>query len=182
MTQWANVLVLSDHGMSATSRDRSIVLDDYISPGDVDVIDLSPTVGLNPKPGKDQVVYAGLQRAPHLHVYRKADSPERWRYRDHPRIPAIVGVVDEGWQLLSRTAVEAIDAGKRPRVTGEHGYDPRDASMRAVFVAAGPAFREGATVPAFENVSLYNVFARVLGVTPAKNDGDPAVVDRLLKR
>jgi hypothetical protein len=36
-------------------------------------------------------------------------------------------------------------------------------------------------VKPFENVSLYNVFARILGVTPAKNDGDPRVVGRVLK-
>ena len=182
MTQRVNVVVLSDHGMSATARERTIVLEDYVSPDEVDAIDLSPTIGLNPKPGREEVVYAGLQRAPHLHVYRKRDSPERWHYRDHPRIPAIVGVVDEGWQLLRRSAVEALDAGRRPPIMGEHGYDPQDPSMRAMFVAAGPAFRAGAVVPPFENVSLYNVFARVLGVTPAMNDGDRAVVDRLLRR
>jgi hypothetical protein len=53
--------------------------------------------------------------------------------------------------------------------------------MRAVFVAAGPAFREGVVVPPFENVSIYNVLARVLQLTPARNDGDPKVVQRLLK-
>lgn len=177
-----NVVVLSDHGMSTTSRERTIVLDDYISPDDVEVVDLSPTIGLNPKAGKEDAVYAGLQRAPHVRVYRKRDSPERWHFRNHARIPAIVGVVDEGWQLLRRSAVEAIDAGKRLRVTGEHGHDPQDPSMRALFVGAGPAFREGVVVPPFENVSLYNVFARILGVTPAPNDGDRAVVDRLLVR
>ena len=181
LTRYVNVVVLSDHGMTATSRERTIVLEDYVSPDDVEAIDLSPTIGLNPKPGKEEAVYTALRRAPHLRVYRSRETPERWHFRDHPRIPAIVGVVDDGWPLLRRSAVDAIDAGRRPRVMGEHGYDPQDPSMRALFVAAGPAFRVGAVVPPFENVSLYNVFARVLGVTPAKNDGDPAVVDHLLK-
>ena len=46
---------------------------------------------------------------------------------------------------------------------------------------SGPAFRRGVTVPAFENVSVYNVLARALGVTPAPNDGDPGVVTRVVR-
>jgi hypothetical protein len=54
-------------------------------------------------------------------------------------------------------------------------------SMRAVFIAAGPAFKRGATVGPFENVSIYNVLAKILGVTPPPNDGDPSVVGALLR-
>ena len=53
--------------------------------------------------------------------------------------------------------------------------------MRGVFVAAGPAFRQGATVPAFENIHIYNALARVLRVTPAPNDGGPDVAESLLR-
>ena len=177
-----NVVVVSDHGMAATSRDRVVVLDDYISLDDVRVIDLNPTLGLYPKPGKDEAVYRALRKAhPRLKVYRRGETPTHWHYRDHPRIPPIVGVVDDGWQILRRRTVDAIDAGTLPRESGQHGYDPRVRSMRALFVAAGPAFREGVVVKPFESVSLYNMFARILGVTPARNDGDPRVVDRVLR-
>jgi hypothetical protein len=47
--------------------------------------------------------------------------------------------------------------------------------MRGIFVAAGPAFKKGVTVPPFENVHLYDALAAVLGVTPAPNDGDSSV-------
>jgi len=50
-----------------------------------------------------------------------------------------------------------------------------------VFAAAGPAFKQGATVPAFENVHIYNTLARVLGVTPAPNDGGADVATSLLR-
>ncbi len=182
LTNVVSVVAVSDHGMAPTSRDRVVVLDDYISLDDVTVIDLNPTLGLNPKPGKEEAVYRALRKAhPHLKVYRKRDTPKHWRYRDHPRIPAIVGVVDDGWQVLRRSAVAAMDAGRIPKESGQHGYDPKARSMRALFVAAGPAFREGVVVKPFENVSLYNVFAKILGVTPAKNDGDPKVVGKVLR-
>jgi len=65
---------------------------------------------------------------------------------------------------------------------GQHGYDPRVRSMHGIFVAAGPAFRQGVTVPAFENVHVYDILANILGVTPAKNDGSERVARRVLKK
>jgi hypothetical protein len=50
-----------------------------------------------------------------------------------------------------------------------------------MFVAAGPAFRNGVTVPPFENVHIYNVLAQVLRVTPSPNDGGAEVARQLLR-
>jgi predicted AlkP superfamily pyrophosphatase or phosphodiesterase len=66
---------------------------------------------------------------------------------------------------------------------GSHGYDPALPSMRASFIARGPAFRQGVEIPAFDNVDVYLLLARLLGITPAPNDGDitpllPALRDR----
>ena len=178
-----NVVITSDHGLSETNVDRVVVLDDYINLDDVDVIDINPTLGLLPKPGREDAVYEALANAhQRLRVYRRQETPPHWHYRDHSRIPPIVGVVDEGWQVLRRATV-ADRIGRRlfgPR--GEHGYDRRDAlSMRGIFVAGGPAFKRGVSVPPFENVSVYNVLTSVLGVSPAPNDGDPSVVRSLLR-
>ena len=57
---------------------------------------------------------------------------------------------------------------------GSHGYDNTLPSMRAVFVAAGPSFRRGATLPAFDNVDVYPLLATLLGLAPARNDGTAA--------
>jgi predicted AlkP superfamily pyrophosphatase or phosphodiesterase len=177
-----NLVVVSDHGMASVDRSRIVVLDDYVSLDDVEVVDINPTLGLFPRPEKEDAVYRALSKAhPRLSVYRKAQAPERWRYRDHPRIPPIVGVVDEGWQIALRSAVADVVAGRVRPLGGQHGYDPMLMSMRGLFVAAGPAFKRGATVPAFENVHIYNALARILRLTPAKNDGDPAVARSLLR-
>jgi hypothetical protein len=45
--------------------------------------------------------------------------------------------------------------------------------MRAVFIARGPAFRQGATLAPFDNVDVYPLLARLLGIPAAPNDGDP---------
>jgi predicted AlkP superfamily pyrophosphatase or phosphodiesterase len=178
-----NIVIVSDHGMAETSTDRVVVLDDYISPDDVEIIEINPTLGLFPKPGRNEAVYKALVNAhPRLKIYRKAETPEHWHYRDHPRIPPIVGVVDEGWQVLPRATLNQRLSRGQTDPRGEHGYDPRDAiSMRGIFVAAGPAFKSGVVLPAFENVHIYGALAGVLGLTPAKNDGDPARARAMLK-
>ena len=62
-----NVVVVSDHGMAALDDARVIVADDFISPDDVFISDINPTLGLFPKPGKDEEVLpprVGRERAP----------------------------------------------------------------------------------------------------------------------
>ena len=177
-----NIVVVSDHGMAAVNDQRVIVADDYVSPADATISDINPTLGLFPEAGREDALYQALVHAnSHLTVYRQGDTPERWHYRDHPRVPPIIGVADEGWQVLRRTTVNDIAAGRITGQRGTHGYDPQLTSMRGVFVAAGPAFTQGVTVAPFENVSIYNVLAKVLGLTPAPNDGDPSVARQLLE-
>ena len=178
-----NVVIISDHGMAEANVDRVVVLDDYLSLDDVDVIDLNPTLGLFPPSDREDAVYQALAGAhPRLRVFRKAETPANWHYRDHPRIPPIVGVADEGWQVVRRAALAA-QLARAPRgPTGVHGYDPSNAmSMRGIFVASGPAFKSGVTVPPFENIHIYGALAKVLGLTPARNDGDPRVAESLLR-
>jgi len=84
--------------------------------------------------------------------------------------------IDERQALLSMEKVATDPTG------GEHGYDSRAApSMGALFVAAGPAFQRGVTVPAFENVHVYEMLVRILGVPAAPNDGNPAIAATLLR-
>ncbi len=177
-----NIVVVSDHGMAAVDRTRVVVADDYLSADDVTISDINPTLGVFPKPGKDAEAYQRLKGAnPHLTIFRREETPARWHYRDHPRVPPIIGVADEGWQVLRRATVNDIAAGKITGQRGTHGYDPQLMSMRAIFIAAGPAFKRGVTVSPFENVSIYDALATILGVTPAPNDGDPSVARKLLR-
>jgi predicted AlkP superfamily pyrophosphatase or phosphodiesterase len=177
-----NLVVTSDHGMAETSRQRVVFIDDYVTAADGELVDLNPMVMMWPRPGREESAYRKLAAAhPRLTVYRKAETPERWHYRDHERVPPIVGVADEGWSVMRRASV--IDAFARSirRVGGNHGYDPEVQSMQGVFVAAGPAFKVRAVVPAFENVHVYNLLCLVLGIEPAPNDGDRAVALSLLR-
>ena len=65
---------------------------------------------------------------------------------------------------------------------GSHGYDPSLPSMQATFIAHGPAFRRGTRLPAFDNVDVYPLLMRLLGLTPAPNDGSTHSVEAALTR
>lgn len=43
--------------------------------------------------------------------------------------------------------------------------------MRAIFLAKGPAFRSHVRLPAFDNVDVYPLLARLVGVRPEPNEG-----------
>jgi hypothetical protein len=52
--------------------------------------------------------------------------------------------------------------------------------MQAIFLARGPTFKKGVTVPPFQNIHLYVLLAHLLGVTPAPNDGSLDSVESVL--
>lgn len=172
-----NVIVVSDHGMSPTSPERLIALDDYISLDDVNVVDWSPVGAVSPKAGKLDTVFAALRDAhPHLHVYRKGEVPARYRFGTHPRVTDLVLIADDGWTITTRDRFASFRAG------GTHGYDQTLPSMRALFLAAGPSFRRGVVVAPFSNIHVYALMADILGIVPAPNDGTLDSVRVMLRR
>lgn len=174
-----NYVLLSDHGMAGLSRRRTIVLDDYVDVSTVDFVDVTPVVGANPRTGSVESLYRALKdKHPSLHVFRREDLPEPYRLRDHPRLPAIIGIADDGWNVTTRAT---LDREKNQVPGGTHGYDPQSRSMHGLFIANGPQFRNGVVVPAFENVHVYELLCRVLGLRPALNDGDPKITASFLK-
>ena len=177
-----NYVIVSDHGMSALSPDRVIVLDDYIDVSTADVVDWSPLLGLTPKDGNVEKMYVALKdKHPALAIYRSSEIPPEYGLAGHPRLPAIVGIAKDGWTIASKRDVSRWEEPNRHSPGGTHGYDARELSMRGLFIASGPRIRSGVRVRAFENIHVYDFMCAVLGLQPAKNDGDPAVTRDMLR-
>ena len=173
-----NVIVVSDHGMAATSKQRVIFIDDYVDLEMANVVDWNPVLALWPIASQVDAVYAALAGAhPHLNVYRKDEIPEHLQYREHRRIAPILGIADEGWSVTDRAFFER-DPDRFDR--GNHGYDHELVSMGALFIASGPAFRSGVTVPPFQNIHIYSLICHILAVEPAPNSGNLDDVRALL--
>ena len=174
-----NVVVVSDHGMAATSRDRVVLLDDLMDLAAVEIMDWSPVAQIWPRPGVDpDTLAARLDADPHLRAWTRATLPSRWGLNQSPRTPPVLAVADEGWTITTRASLERDKGTFRG---GSHGYDESVITMRGVFVAAGPGFRSGVTAPAFRNVHVYPMLAELLGVTPAPNEGSVDSVRAMLR-
>jgi predicted AlkP superfamily pyrophosphatase or phosphodiesterase len=162
-----NLVVVSDHGMANISPDRIIYLDDLIDAKSVVLTTFGAEGGVNPLPGhEDEVATALLAPHPHMQCWRRGDIPARLHYGRNPRVPAILCLGEVGWTVATRAAV-----AQYPKLYGNHGYDPAEPTMAALFLAHGPAFKPGVTLPAFDNVDVYPMLARLLGVRPEPNDG-----------
>ena len=169
-------VVVSDHGMAQLSPQRMILLDSLIDVETVEIIDWSPLVGLAAKDGNVDRVYAALKgRHPALAVYKREELPAKYGLANHPRLPPVVGIADEGWHITSTRDTDRWNVGNGHAPGGNHGYDPQLRSMHGLFIAAGPRLQPGLRVPPFENIHLYEFMCALLGITPAKNDGDPGV-------
>jgi predicted AlkP superfamily pyrophosphatase or phosphodiesterase len=172
-----SIVVVSDHGMTATSYERVIYLDALIDVAAVDVLEYGSTLQINPRDGNVQRLYERLHdKHPELAIYRRNEIPARLHYRDNARIASIVGVPSDGWTVTTgeRLMSEELHAGS-------HGYEPTTPDMGALFVAAGPPLRTGEVVEPFENVHVYDLLCRILHLVPAGNDGDPRVTRGLLR-
>lgn len=171
-----DLIVLSDHGME-TQVGGWVTLHRWA--------DLSQfeTVGamLYPKSDVDaQRVYQSLLGASDtFKVYRRANVPEYLHYNSNPREGDPVVVATGPYSIVAYDPNAA--GGSRKPNLGGHGFDPRQMpSMKAIFFAAGPDIRSGVTMPSFENVDVYPLIARILGLHTGSIDGALAPVEGIL--
>lgn len=174
-----DLVVLADHGMAQLSPERIVVLEDYVDPSLGRITEYSPNLLWDP--GADHVaeVEAALDRMPHVTRLDRSVLDSTYRYAGHARIPPIVALADEGWTIMAtRERAERFGPGVDG---GMHGYDPFLPSQRAIFIARGPSFKAGTTIPSFTNVDVYPLLARILGLEPADVDGSLEIVGAALR-
>ncbi|NOZ03617.1 MAG: alkaline phosphatase family protein [FCB group bacterium] len=174
-----NMIVLSDHGMAAVKPDQTIDLTDYVDLEGIVQEGSGPTAFLyGGKRAQMKKVYEKLKQVPHLTIYRKNEIPERLHYKHNYRIKDFLLIADEGWVIL-----DSDQSNRKPPPLGTHGYDNNLWSMHAIFLADGPAFRDGYERTVFENVNVYPLIARILGLKPyPRIDGKLKNVEDLLRR
>jgi predicted AlkP superfamily pyrophosphatase or phosphodiesterase len=172
--QPANLVILSDHGMAQIGPDRVIELDTILPRDLYRYSVIGPHAGIDPLPGKTAAVEKALLKSrDHVQCWRKADLPERFHYGKNPRVPAIFCLPDNGWELLQVTP--------KSMYKGDHGFDNAAPDMQALLLLNGPAFRKGAALPAqIDNVDVYPLLARLIGIAPLPGDGNAAVLDPML--
>lgn len=180
-----NLIIVSDHGMARIDPRQFILLDDYFDLSHAQQIAWNGAmVHIFPKSGMEETIYSSLKsKAPNVSVWRKSELPARFHYGTSQRIGGIVVLANEGFGMTSRERFRPPQPASDGSVSyrGAHGFDNQLESMRALFVAHGPAFRRSRVVEPFANVDVYNLMAKILKLKPAPNDGGMATARAVLR-
>jgi predicted AlkP superfamily pyrophosphatase or phosphodiesterase len=176
-----DLIVLADHGMAKV--EGAIRLDQY----GLDAAGFAPIIGPNlyPKSEDDaQKAYEVLRgKSDKFVVYRRAQVPAYLDFDSNAREGDPV-VIPTGPYFITATS-EGGESEHSP--LGMHGYDAtKMREMKAIFFAAGPDIRENVALPPFENVNVYPLIAKILGldITNLKTgpiDGKISVLEGILK-
>lgn len=181
------MIMLGDHGMVGTCRQKTIFLDDlapWVQIPESWVHSYYPLLAIRPPAeGSSSEVVAKMneglssgevENGEYLRMFLKEDLPERLHYSSSSRIPPIIGILGEAYTIMQNRTTEFDECG------GAHGYDNALFSMRTIFVAHGPRFERGRKIPSFKNVEIYNLVATILNLKGAPNNGSASFPDFVL--
>ncbi|HSC38052.1 MAG TPA: ectonucleotide pyrophosphatase/phosphodiesterase, partial [Chitinophagaceae bacterium] len=175
-----NFIFVADHGMTTVDTLHTMRLpaavdtNKFIVPaGDVmlhlyakDKADVLPT-------------YNALKKsADGYDVYLAEEVPTRWNYSRQDDRYGRIGDI-----LLVPHLPRVFSLSGRPTTPGKHGFDNALFDMHASFYAWGPAFKNHLRIPSFENIHIFPLVARLLGLDYAEDsiDGRAGVLAPILK-
>lgn len=174
-----NFVFVSDHGMANVENVNTMPLPAVVDreqfvvpPGDA-VLQLYAKDAKNIKP-----LYEKLkQQAIDYDVYLATDMPVRWHFSADDNKDGRIGDI-----ILIPHFPKIFNLAGKPTTKGKHGFDNDMLEMQAVFYAWGPAFKVGVKIAAFENIHVYPLLAKILGLSYShKIDGDISVLQSVLK-
>ncbi len=177
-----NFIFLSDHGMANMDLDNPVTLPINIDTSEFKMTYGSTTVHLYAKDKKYiEPVYKQLKDKAEengYQVYLANEIPERWHYAAKDDRYDRIGDIF----LTPTHANRGFSIKGRKQSAGQHGFDNAFPEMQAVFYAWGPAFKEKKTIGNFENINVYPLIAKILGLPiTEKIDGSLQVLEGILK-
>ncbi|SEW54685.1 alkaline phosphatase family protein [Chitinophaga arvensicola] len=171
-----NFIVVSDHGMIQVDTVHTISIPESPLLQPLKVLPAGQKIMLYGKNDEEiKAAYDYLkQHENHYTAYLKKETPERWHYGQedvYNRIGDIILLAEANY--IFKSAKES-----HP---GHHGYDNNLTNMNAIFMAWGPAFKPHTRIATFENVHVYPLVARILGLDITQPiDGQLEVLEPIL--
>ncbi|HEX4038990.1 MAG TPA: ectonucleotide pyrophosphatase/phosphodiesterase [Acidobacteriaceae bacterium] len=171
-----DLIIVSDHGM-AKIQGSWIDLSTYAP------LDGFVTVGSSlyaPSENAANFVYQKLKAADAAFmVYRRANVPAELHFNSNPREGDPVIVARGPYAIRARAPPP--DQEDRAPAVGSHGFDPTMMpDMKAVFYAEGPDIRPHVVLKPFENVNLFPLITKILGLDAPPVDGSLGVLEGVL--
>ncbi len=174
-----NFIFLSDHGMANVDTVTHINIATMIDTARFIIRGGGASLHLYAKHAADiKPAYETLKKLEkHFTVYLREDIPDKWHYnKTNDRFDRIgdIFIVPSYPKVLS---------GYTNRIApGAHGFDPAMKEMHASFYAWGSQIKKGKTIPSFENIHVYPLVCRLLGLTYTEEiDGDTRLVKKVIR-
>jgi predicted AlkP superfamily pyrophosphatase or phosphodiesterase len=177
---YVNYIFVADHGMTKIDVDHPLALPTTVDTSKFIIPRGAELVELYAKNKNDITdTYNKLKAQENgFKVYLKTNTPAHLHYGDKDDMMNRIGdiLLIPNWPLTFYW-------GTRKPNPGAHGYDPSLVKdMLATFYAWGPAFKNHSQIPVFENVNVYPIVTKILGLTyTQKIDGDPKIANQVLK-
>ena len=173
-----DLIVLADHGME-TLQGSWIALDKWAELSQFETS--GPLIYAKSEEDAQKAYQSLLGASDTFKVYRRAQVPAYLHFNSNPREGDPVVVPTGPYPLVAHDPNSG--GGTRKPPLGGHGYDPRQMpSMKAIFFAAGPDIRKGVTVGSFENVDVYPLIAKILGLRTGPIDGNLRPLHGIIKK
>jgi predicted AlkP superfamily pyrophosphatase or phosphodiesterase len=174
-----NYIFLSDHGMTDVDTTKGIALPAVIDTAKFKVPNGDAMLQLYAKDKNDvQPTYEKLKAvAKNYDVYLTTQMPAQWHYSKSDDRYNRLGDI-----ILIPHLPKVFNINNRKITLGKHGFDPALKDMQAAFYAWGPQIKQHKKIGTFENVHVYPLVAKILGLSYTEQiDGDIKVLQKILK-
>lgn len=174
-----NYIFLSDHGMTAVDTTKGIALPTNFDTSKFRIPYGDAMLQLYAKNKNDvQPTYEILKAgAVDYDVYLTSNMPPQWHYSKSDDRYNRLGDI-----ILIPHLPKVFNLSNRKISPGKHGFDPAIKDMQATFYAWGPQFKRHKKIDTFENVNIYPLVAKLLGLTYTEQlDGNINVLENILK-
>ena len=177
-----NILFTSDHGGYTVSRDKLIILEDYISNDMQYFVSADGAVAHLWNLG-DTNVESLLELlcaipAENARCHRKEDIAWGLHYSKNRRIGPIVCIAELGWSI-----VKSHQEANSFTLKGSHGWDARrdeNSPMRPLFLAAGPDIIQSPDIlDPFANVHVFPLVHHLLGLDAGKSPMTNGTIEKV---
>lgn len=120
------------------------------------------------------------QHTENYDAYLAGETPERWHYNTKEDHYGRLGDI-----IIAAKYPKVLPFGNTkfgPGFHGAHGYDNNQPDMQAIFFAWGPQFKQHLQIKPFENVDVYPLMAKLLGLKiEEKIDGKMGELAKVLR-
>jgi len=167
-----NIIIVSDHGMTAVDPKKAIHIDKLMkSKKDKKLFSYFKIIGKGPimhfyyegpkefkKSAVKTVVKRINKKSTHHKAYKRNKIPKKFNFRNNPRIGDFIVTAKMGWSvgLSNKLKVKG----------GTHGYDQfQGMDMHGIFYAKGPQIKKGVRLGTQRNIHIYPFIANLLNLS-----------------